>query len=76
MIVIMRKEKSIKVCRRIEMNHFDGLLKKKANIAFVQNHIVLLILIEYENKLGVVHVARDIFIFQEDNATVHITEHS
>lgn len=39
MIVIMRKEKSTKVCRRIEVNHFDGLLKKKANIAFVQNHM-------------------------------------
>lgn len=35
----MRKEKSTKVCRRIEVNHFDELLKKKTNIAFVKNHM-------------------------------------
>lgn len=57
-------------------NHFDGHYYKKRHIAFVQNHMNSPTYLNLEQiKKRVVHVARDIFIFQEDNATVHITEH-
>lgn len=52
-----------------------GITTKK-DITFVQNHMNSPTYLNLEQiKKRVVHVARDIFIFQEDNATVHITEH-
>lgn len=61
---LCEKKNQTKVCRRIEVNHFDEHYYKKDWHHIRSKPYVLLILIEYENKLGSVsYTLQEISLF-------------